>query len=147
MLKYWLSVPLIGITLILVACSESPNSSGGVLMSRSDGEGFNITDEPVGGGGLGTYQLWLPSVDSDCYPTGNRPAIRECARQWLHRFTSATRASKRSVNKITLALQVAPLSPRWQNGSVFKMLAGGHAGHAPVNPSLTRAILQTPPTP
>ncbi len=66
MLKYWLSVPLIGITLILAACSESPNSSGGVLMSK--GGGGDITLEPVGGGN------WRETS-----ATCNSLAVEECA--------------------------------------------------------------------
>jgi hypothetical protein len=58
MLKYWLSVPLIGITLILVACSESPTSSGGVVMSKGEGGG-QITINVEQTGGHGAIELYL----------------------------------------------------------------------------------------
>jgi len=60
MLKYWLSVPLIGITLILVACSESPTSSGGVVMSKGEGGG-QITINVEQTGGVGAIELYLAS--------------------------------------------------------------------------------------
>ena len=65
MLKYWLSVPLIGITLILVACSESPNSSAGVLM-KSDGGLVTIKLEQAGGhGAIEVYLIGLKGVGLD----------------------------------------------------------------------------------
>ena len=60
MLKYWLSVLLIGITLILVACSESPTSSGGVVMSKGEGGG-QITINVEQTGGHGAIELYLAS--------------------------------------------------------------------------------------
>ena len=60
MLKYWLSVLLIGITLILVACSESPTSSGGVVMSKGEGGGM-ITINVEQRGGHGAIEVYLAS--------------------------------------------------------------------------------------
>ena len=57
MRKYWLSVPLIGIALILVACSESPTSSGGVVMSKGEGGG-QITINVEQTGGVGAIQVY-----------------------------------------------------------------------------------------
>jgi hypothetical protein len=51
MLKYWLSVPLIGITLLLTACSDGPSSSGGVTLYTGGGGPFTLTVENQGGHG------------------------------------------------------------------------------------------------
>ena len=51
MLKYWLSVPLIGITLLLAACSDGPSSSGGVTLYTGGGGPFMLTVENQGGHG------------------------------------------------------------------------------------------------
>ena len=51
MLKYWLSVPLIGITLLLAACSDGPSSSGGVTLYKGGGGPFTLTVENQGGHG------------------------------------------------------------------------------------------------
>ena len=51
MLKYWLSVPLIGITLLLAACSDGPSSSGGVTLYTGGGGPFTLTVENQGGHG------------------------------------------------------------------------------------------------
>jgi len=65
MLKYWLSVPLIGITLILVACSESPTSSGGVVMSKGEGGGM-ITINVEQTGGHGAIEVYSIPDCEDC---------------------------------------------------------------------------------
>ena len=65
MLKYWLSVPLIGITLILVACSESPTSSGGVVMSKGEGGG-QITINVEQTGGHGAIEVYSIPDCEDC---------------------------------------------------------------------------------
>ena len=51
MLKYWLSIPLIGITLLLAACSDGPSSSGGVTLYKGGGGPFTLTVENQGGHG------------------------------------------------------------------------------------------------
>ena len=51
MLRYLLAIPLIGITLLLAACSDGPSSSGGVTLYKGGGGPFTLTVENQGGHG------------------------------------------------------------------------------------------------
>jgi len=74
MLRYLLAIPLIGITLLLAACSESPSSSGGVTLYSGAGGPFTVNVENRGG--HGAIEVCVNSPDQPC-TAATRIAVAE----------------------------------------------------------------------